>query len=514
MLINLKVGQYYKVENKMTGLSGNSIYEDRVFEKKDYAFPILSMDDDMVVIDYLGFEYSFPYDAARRNFRPALIGDDIKDFIILKYITGSHAYGTNVETSDTDYKAVFIFPDDWYSRFDFNPDWEEIKEKNHETNEEITYYSLRKFVSLLAVNNPNMLESFDISPDCTVYKHPCIDKLLKSQDIFLSKLCYKAFLGYGVSQIKKADGQDKLTNWDKADMKRKTPLDFCFTFAGQGSTPIEEWLSVRGMDQRFCALNVIDHMHNMYAIYYDYHAHTIVYLKEIIDGVRDPEDISSDPCHKFFLQMRELATDKHNELGWYFNDAQVTLDWIRKHINEDSVFICGTPFYYRKMLGYKGIVLDNSNTIRLSETPKDAIPIGYLSYNKDGYVTHCKQYNRYLTWKRERNDARWTDVEGHDQKIDGKNMLHCMRLINMSEDIVGGRGIIVRRPEAEYLKTIRYGKVDLESLISTATKKLEDLEDLFKNSDLMNEPDVDSITQLYINILFDYKNMIVETTNG
>jgi hypothetical protein len=44
------------------------------------------------------------------------------------------------------------------------------------------------------------------------------------------------------------------------------------------------------------------------------------------------------------------------------------------------------------------------------------------------------------------------EVQGHGQRIDGKNMMHCMRLIQMSKEIGRGEGIIVRRPDAAELQ--------------------------------------------------------------
>lgn len=493
MLINLKIGQHYKVENKMTGIHCDTGTA-RIFEKKDYAFPIVSITDDSVIVKYLDENFQFEYGHARHNFRKALTSKDIRQYIVLEYITGSNAYGTNVPTSDTDYKAVFIFPEYYYSMFDFNPDWEEIKEKNMETNEETTYYSMRKFISLLAVNNPNMLEVFDIPKDCLVYKHPGMDTLLSKPELFLSKLCYKAFLGYGESQIRKADGQDKLNNWEKEKMERKGPLDFCYTFIGQGSIPIEDWLAERGMEQRFCALNAVEHMRDMYGVYYDELAHTIVYLKEVIDGVRDMNSFRNNKiCTQTLSRIVQPPLTEHERhILRYMDNAEDVLKLVREAAANRG----------ESMLGYKGIVLDDSDTIRLSDTPKGAEPMCYMSYNKDGFMSHCKLYNRYMTWKRERNEARWTDVEGHNQKIDGKNMLHCMRLIYMSEDIAAGRGIIVRRPEAEYLKSIRYGKVELNLLMDTAAQKLKDLGEAFEKSGLMNEPDADEIAAIYEDTIY------------
>jgi hypothetical protein len=64
-----------------------------------------------------------------------------------------------------------------------------------------------------------------------------------------------------------------------------------------------------------------------------------------------------------------------------------------------------------------------------------------------------------------RNVARWTEVKGHNQSIDSKNMLHCQRLLDMAIEIAEGKGIIVRRPNADELLKIRRGEVDLTTLI-------------------------------------------------
>jgi hypothetical protein len=39
----------------------------------------------------------------------------------------------------------------------------------------------------------------------------------------------------------------------------------------------------------------------------------------------------------------------------------------------------------------------------------------------------------------ERNLQRWVDVKSHDQKIDGKNMMHCYRLVQMAREIAEGK---------------------------------------------------------------------------
>jgi uncharacterized protein len=54
------------------------------------------------------------------------------------------------------------------------------------------------------------------------------------------------------------------------------------------------------------------------------------------------------------------------------------------------------------------------------------------------FFTHCKDFKNYQDWAKNSNPTRWVEVEEYGQKIDGKNMLHCMRLIDMSFEIAGG----------------------------------------------------------------------------
>ena len=121
----------------------------------------------------------------------------------------------------------------------------------------------------------------------------------------------------------------------------------------------------------------------------------------------------------------------------------------------------------------------NSNQLRLSSIPKGETPICTIFYNKDGYSEHCKDFREYEEWLEKRNTQRWVDVKSHGQQIDGKNMLHCVRLVDMSREIAEGKGIIVRRPNAEQLLAIRRGEVDLQSLIDYVEKEIVEIDRIF-----------------------------------
>ena len=83
-------------------------------------------------------------------------------------IRGSHAYGTNIETSDTDYAGVFIQSiDDVLGNT--------YKEQINDDNNDIVIYEIRRFLELLGSNNPTVLELLNTPEDCIIYKNPIFD---------------------------------------------------------------------------------------------------------------------------------------------------------------------------------------------------------------------------------------------------------------------------------------------------------------------------------------------------
>lgn len=150
--------------------------------------------------------------------------------------------------------------------------------------------------------------------------------------------------------------------------------------------------------------------------------------------------------------------------------------------------------------GYRGISIDEGNVIRLSNIPKGERPLALLYYNKDGYSMHCKDFNEYAIWLENRNTQRFIDVKGHDQKIDGKNILHCRRLLDMAKEIATEKTINVRRPNAEYLLSIRKGEVDIQSIIDQAEVDITGLDSIFDASSLPEEVDQDFVNDLILRV--------------
>jgi predicted nucleotidyltransferase len=369
---------------------------------------------------------------------------------LLLVIRGSQAYGTNVETSDTDYSGVFIQKIDDILGFNYT---EQINDEKNDT----VIYEIKRFLDLLSSNNPNILELLNTPDDCIIYKDTIFDEILNNRDKFITKICAKSFGGYGIEQIKKAKGQNKKQNWEKDKVTRKDVLDFVYVIEGSKSIPWKKWSNGR-YDEKFCGVVNVPNARDVYAVYYDNHS---------------------------FMCFSEFWSEETRELSKKFRKEE------------------GLPMG----LGYKGLVktgegqnVAESNQLRLSSIPKGETPICNIVYNKDGYSEHCKDFKSYEDWLANKNEARWVDVKSHGQKIDGKNMMHSKRLMSMAREIAEGKVINVRRNDAEYLISIRRGEIDLETLIAEVEKEIVEIDELFANSDLPNDVDRNFVNELLIKI--------------
>ena len=370
--------------------------------------------------------------------------------ILFETIVGSQAYGTQTPTSDIDQKFVYILPEDCILGTGY------VEQIN--VNKDYVGWEIRRFLELMGSNNPTVLELLNSPEDCIVSKHPLFDLIIAHKDEFITKICKDSFGGYARQQISKAKGLNKKQNWEKDKVTRKDVLDFCYVIEGPKSIPFKVWNEYKGYDEKFCGVVNVPNARDLYAVYYDYDAYN---------------------C------FSDKLADGHKEL------------------NKIRVTESGKPMGF----GYKGLVktgeganVAESNQLRLSSIPKGEMPICNIIYNKDGYSSHCKDYKEYQDWLENRNETRYVETKEHGQRIDGKNMMHCIRLIRMAQEIGAGKGINVRRPDAEELLSIRRGEVDLDNLIQMADQAIEEMDSIFDNSDLPKKVDPKLVNDLLVKI--------------
>jgi uncharacterized protein len=141
--------------------------------------------------------------------------------IIFECVAGSHAYGTSTSSSDEDVRGVFAVPGISYLSL-IQP-----ADQISDGRGDIVYYSLRRFVELLAHANPNILELLFTPDDCIRTSSPEMDTLLRRRHLFVSKQCADTHAGYAMAQLKKAKGQNKWINNPKPEQAPRKE-DFCY----------------------------------------------------------------------------------------------------------------------------------------------------------------------------------------------------------------------------------------------------------------------------------------------
>lgn len=135
--------------------------------------------------------------------------------VLLKFLTGSHLYGTNTPDSDKDYVGVYMPTETELLGLREEHIIEDRTNKSssgkRNTVQDIdcVWYSLHKFAELARQNNPNIIELF-FAPKRNIIEASEEGKyLLECRDLFLSKRCYSTFRGYAESQRHKLEVKGK-----------------------------------------------------------------------------------------------------------------------------------------------------------------------------------------------------------------------------------------------------------------------------------------------------------------
>lgn len=421
--------------------------------------------------------------------------DDIKNSsrLIYQYIRGSHAYGLNVETSDVDTGGVYIT--DNTRLFGLRSNYcEQIADEKNDN----VWYEVGRFLELLLNSNPNMLEALFVPDRCILYKHPVMDIILENRQKFLSKKAFNTLLGYSIEQIRKARGLNKkIVN---PIVERKEPIDFCYTFRKQGTQPIQNWLAERGLKQIYCGLNHLPNMDQMYGVYYDWGQHIHMEWKTAEEfaefmttekGIHWVEDI-----------IFNIDKDIYNKLAYeqgYDNKENKEYNY-QKYLKA-----------YKEIMpkGYHGIVKEDGSScyVHLDSIVKDDKPICWMSYNDDGFQSHCKQYKDYKDWEKKRNQARYES--NLEKNYDSKNIMHCVRLIQMGIELAKTGELNVDREKAgdrQFLLDIRNHKYEYDYLIDYCEKKKAEMDEAIKTCNLPEEIDKEFVNELLIRVrgVFDY----------
>lgn len=146
------------------------------------------------------------YDFLRNN-------EHLGENIILLTTGGSHAYGTNVETSDLDIRGIAIERENEILGLS---NFEQFENQATDT----TIYGFRKLISLLLNCNPNVIEMLGTKEE-HLFTLSEEGKLLRNNvDLFLSKKAMHSFGGYATAQLRRLQNALARDNYPQIEKER------------------------------------------------------------------------------------------------------------------------------------------------------------------------------------------------------------------------------------------------------------------------------------------------------
>jgi predicted nucleotidyltransferase len=313
---------------------------------------------------------------------------DIKDKIVYEVIAGSHAYGTNIPTSDKDTRGIFLpSKEDHISFID-------IPEQANDTKSDIVFYSLKRFFNLVNTANPNIIELLWIPESCIINKNPVLDPLFENRKIFITRKAYMSHFCYAEAQIKKAKGANKRVNNPKSEIK-PVREDFCFYINVEkynedvlNSRPIP--IKDTKVDLNKCHCAKLEHSHNFYRLYdySDVESCKGVFQNNALVCQSIPFDDETKRLIGFLIYDEESYVRELNEWKQYWewkknrNEARWVsqekgeLDYDQKNIMHCYRLLLSSKNilqYHEPIVRFEGDTLKYLMSIRNGDVPYDEI---------------------------------------------------------------------------------------------------------------------------------------------
>lgn len=373
--------------------------------------------------------------------------------LLYEVMVGSHSYGLNVETSDEDFKFVYI------------DSLKDILSGNATTQINVTDdyvgYEIGRYLELLRKQNPNIIEILYTDDKFIKFCDPEFRKyIINNRDSFLSNKIAFSFGEYAYSQIKKAQGTNKKF-MNPIDKERKTLFDFCWVGNKQGSISLTDWKKQ--------------------------------YIEDVFGFITNERKDYFIPEWMFGC----VAIDHMKNCYHLFSDNQSILDLLET----DNEELHNEIYAKRK---YKGIIDKDGVQIKLSSTDKSDIPVSTFYCNIEGFSKYCKDYKEYWDWVEKRNMTRFVENSEAEINYDRKNMMHCHRLLNMATEMLSGEGVNVFRHDREELLNIRNGKSSYEELVHNAHIKLLKIKELHETTSLPENCDKSIMDQHLLDLRMAY----------
>jgi DNA-binding Xre family transcriptional regulator len=418
----------------------------------------------------------------------------IKDNLIVKHLAGSYSYGTNTDTSDIDYRGIFV-ADPVYIRTPFF----NITETKDTSEEDTVIYELNQFMRLVIDCNPTVLESLFVDKTHIVYTTPAYE-LLRSyaHKLLCSKIAFTTS-GYAKSQLNRLSRHTrqatrlpiltKLCKLLQVAYDDKL-IDNVFIVRECGNL-VFDFMMTNGYltDQGDPIISTLDQLYVRY---------------NVLHTDRDQIKIICKPQQKNFTSL----------IQWFDANTLLSSEFTIDDYNIGHILIpYGTCTYgiYKSpsCTIYDGvgnlIDADDYNMIEVA----GALPLVLIRFNKSEYDQINDGYVKFWEWRSNRNPTRLAMEESFN--YDGKHAMHLVRLLRIGEEVLTTGDYNVTRHDARELLDIRDGKWTYDELVEYAEEKDNHIRTvLYHSTHLPKTPDY----KLAAKLIIDVQDLVWSTNNG
>lgn len=158
-------------------------------------------------------------------------------------------------------------------------------------------------------------------------------------------------------------------------------------------------------------------------------------------------------------------------------------------------------FFFNKEKASK-IILEQLTTVHAQEVEmiKGITPeIMETFWKLKAYKSALIQYENYKRWDNSRNPKRRLTEEKFG--YDTKHALHLVRLLRMAEEILLKKILIVKRPDAEELLSIKSGAWSFNKVMDYTNEMQKRIFSALEKSTLPSQPDRDKIEKLLVDTI-------------
>ena len=254
----------------------------------------------------------------------------MRDNMIVKHLAGSLAYGTNLPTSDIDYRGVFCA-----DPINLLTPFYTVREATDADEEDTKLYELAHFMKLTLDCNPNIVETLWVDEEDITFSTPAYDFLRLHRSEFLSSKIAFTTSGYAIAQLKRIKGHNKWIN-NPQTVEPPRQIDFV--------SLVQNFLT-----KKIFKINLEEYRRGYRLVPYGYNIYGLVcaldneetfsddYTLNTIYEERDPNDeLIPIMILKFNKEEYNLAKDKHANYWTWKNNRNETRSELEEEHGYDT----------------------------------------------------------------------------------------------------------------------------------------------------------------------------------